>query len=191
MAAMQRREALEVLAALKGEGVSVATMRAVPDWYLLGAAPEMHLDNIGCMGGAAPTALGIAIAQPQRQVMVIDGDGSLLMQLGVLASVAGLAPRNFYHFVLVNRVYETSGHQPTPGGDAVDFPALALGAGYAAAYSFDDVAVLRERLPGVLAQPGPVLIALAAEPTDERLPRPAAWPADPAGALRASLTGSV
>jgi phosphonopyruvate decarboxylase len=142
------------------------------------------------MGGAAPTALGIALAQPQRQVMVIDGDGSLLMALGVLASVAEAAPRNLYHFVLVNRVYETSGHQPTPGGDKVDFPALAMGAGYRAAYGFDDIGVLRERLPAILAQPGPVLIAIDTDPTDERLPRPEAWPADPAGALRAQLVGA-
>jgi phosphonopyruvate decarboxylase len=103
---------------------------------------------------------------------------------------AGIAPPNFYHFVLVNRVYETSGHQPTPGGDAVDFPALALAAGYRDAFSFDDVAVLRERLPGVLARPGPVLVALSIEPSDERLPRPAAWPSDPAGALRGSLVAT-
>ena len=188
---MNRREALEILAASKGDGISVATMRAVPDWYAIGAAPEMHLDNIGCMGGAAPTALGIAIAQPRRQVMVIDGDGSLLMQLGVLASVAEAAPENFYHFVLVNGVYETSGQQPTPGADTVDYPALALAAGYKAAFYFDDLAVLRERLPGVLSQPGPVFIALKIDPSDERLPRPSAWPADPAGALRQALVGGV
>lgn len=187
---MKRREALEVLAALKGDGISVATMRAVPDWYAIGAAPEMHVDNIGCMGGAAPTALGIAIAQPGRKVMVIDGDGSLLMQLGVLASVSEAAPANFYHFVLVNGVYETSGQQPTPAADSVDFPALALGAGYKAAYSFEDIGVLRERLPGVMKQPGPVLIAIKVETSDERLPRPEAWPVDPAGALRASLVGT-
>jgi sulfopyruvate decarboxylase subunit beta len=186
---VKRPEALELLAQLKGDGISVATMRAVPDWYRLGAAPEMHLDNIGCMGGAAPTALGIALAQPGRRVMVIDGDGSLLMQLGTLASIAGAAPPNFYHFVLVNGVYETSGHQPIPAADTADFPALAMAAGYREAFAFDDIGVLRERLPSILDRPGPILIALDIEPSDERLPRPAAWPDDPAGALRAGLTG--
>ena len=181
---MKRREAIDLLAAAKGDGVSVATMRAIPDWYTAGAGPERHLDNIGCMGGAAPLALGIALAQPGRRVMVVDGDGSLLMQLGVLASVAGIAPANFYHFVLVNRIYETSGHQPIPAADKVDFAALALGAGYAAAFNFDDPGVLHERLPGILDRPGPVLVALEVDPEDERLPTPAARPADPAAFLR-------
>jgi thiamine pyrophosphate-dependent acetolactate synthase large subunit-like protein len=188
---MKRKDALEILAAQKGDGLSVVTMRAVPEWYQIGAAPGMNIDNIGCMGGAAATGLGLAIAQPSKQVMVIDGDGSLLMALGSLASIAGAAPANFYHFLMVNGVYETSGKQPTPGGDLVDFPALALAAGYKAAYSFDDLGVLRERLPGVLKQAGPVFIAIKVETAEERLPRPALWPKDPAGDLRKALVGSI
>src|SRR5947199_1153268 len=101
---MKRFEALELLAAAKGDGVSVATMRSIPDWYTHGGGPDFHLDNIGCMGGAAALGFGIALARPERRVIVIDGDGSLLMQLGGLASIADAAPQNFYHFVLVNRI---------------------------------------------------------------------------------------
>src|ERR1043165_5070326 len=138
---MKRFEALELLAAAKGDGISVATMRSIPDWYTLGAAPERHLDNIGCMGGAAALGFGLALAQPQRRVVVIDGDGSLLMQLGGLASIADAAPANFYHFVLVNRIYETSGHQPIPAAEVADFAAIALGAGYRKAFQFEDPGV--------------------------------------------------
>jgi phosphonopyruvate decarboxylase len=181
-------EAIEILAAHKGQGLSVATMRAIPDWYAQGAAPEMHLDNRGCMGGAAPMALGLALAQPGKQVLCIDGDGSLLMQLGVLASIAGCAPANFYHVVLVNGVYETSGFQPIPSADNVDFAAMALGAGYKAGYTFEDVGVLRERLPAVFKQEGPVMIAIKVEPGDVRLGVPDARPGDQAGYLREMLT---
>ena len=141
------------------------------------------------MGAAAALGLGLAIAQPSKRVMVLDGDGSLLMQLGGLASIAGVAPANFYHFVLVNGVYETSGYQPIPASGTVDFPALALGAGYKAAYDIDDAAVLSERLPAILSQDGPVLCALRVEPEMERKAFPPNRPTDPAGALRATLVG--
>ncbi|HEX5370851.1 MAG TPA: thiamine pyrophosphate-dependent enzyme [Dehalococcoidia bacterium] len=184
---MRRAEALAILAASKGEGISVATMRAIPDWYEAGGAPDLNLDNRGCMGAAAALGLGVAIAQPSKRIMVIDGDGSLLMQLGGLASIAGVAPANFYHFVLVNGVYETSGYQPIPASDRVDFAALALGAGYKAAFDIDDAAVLGERLPSILGQDGPVLCALRVEPERERKDFPANRPKDPAGRLRAAL----
>jgi thiamine pyrophosphate-dependent acetolactate synthase large subunit-like protein len=187
---VKRAEALELLAAQKQDGVSVATMRSIPNWYELGAGPEMHLDNRGCMGAAAAFGLGLALAQPERPVFVLDGDGSLLMQLGGLASIAGAAPANFYHFVLVNGVYETSGAQPTPASDRIDFAAMARGAGYQAAYEFDDIAVLRERLPAVLQDNGPVLVALRVEPEQSSQAFPSAVPKDPAGALRARLVGS-
>ena len=185
---MKRADALAILAEHKGEdGVSVATMRAIPDWYATGMAPERHLDNRGFMGGASAFALGLAIAQPARRVIVIDGDGSLLMQLGSLASIAEAAPRNLYHVVLVNGVYETSGFQKTPGAGKLSYAALAKAAGYTDAFEFDDAGVLAERLPAVMATPGPVLLALHVDAEDVRQPFPENRPADPAGHLRAQL----
>jgi sulfopyruvate decarboxylase subunit beta len=187
---MKRTEALSILAEYKGDdGISVATMRAIPDWYATGKAPDRHLDNRGFMGGASSFALGLAIAQPQRRVMVIDGDGSLLMQLGSLASIAEAAPSNLYHVVLVNGVYETSGHQKTPGAGKLNFAALAKASGYTDAFEFDDAAVLAERLPGVMETRGPVLLALYVDAEDVRQPFPENRPADPAGYLREQLVG--
>jgi sulfopyruvate decarboxylase subunit beta len=185
---VKRAEALSILAEYKGEdGISVATMRAIPDWYATGKAPERHLDNRGFMGGASAFALGLAIAQPGRRVIVVDGDGSLLMQLGSLASIAEAAPANLYHVVLVNGVYETSGYQKTPGADKLNFAALAKAAGYHDAFEFDDPAVLAERLPAVMDTPGPVLLALYVDAEDVRQPFPAGRPGDPAGHLRSQL----
>jgi sulfopyruvate decarboxylase subunit beta len=184
---MKRAEAVAILAANKGEGVSVATMRAIPDWYEAGGAPDLNLDNRGCMGAASSLGLGIALAQPERRVIVIDGDGSLLMQLGTLATVAGAAPANFYHCVLINGVYETSGHQPTPAAGRLDYAAMALGAGYRQAYTFDDAAVLAERLPAVLQEGGPVLLALKVDPESDRKELPEGRPTDPALHLRTML----
>lgn len=165
---MRRGEALAVLAEMKGDGLSVATMRGMAPWYNAGGGEARHIDCIGCMGGAASLGLGLALAQPRRKVIVVDGDGSLLMQLGGLASIAGSRAENYYHVVLVNRVYETSGHQPIPASDLIDFAALARAAGYRHAETFSDIGVLRERLPATLDQPGPVMIALEVEPEYER-----------------------
>jgi phosphonopyruvate decarboxylase len=162
-------------------------MRAIPDWYATGKAPERHLDNRGFMGGASSFALGLAVAQPQRRVMVIDGDGSLLMQMGSLASIAEAAPANLYHVVLINGVYETSGHQKTPAADRLNYAALAKAAGYTDAFEFDDPAVMAERLPAVMNTPGPVLLAIHVDAETVRQGFPDAYPKDPAAHLRAQL----
>ena len=128
-------------------------------------------------------------AQPGRPVIVLDGDGSLLMQLGGLASIAGLAPPNFYHFVLANGVYETTGRQAVPAADLVDFVALAKAAGYRHAIRFDAIDELRAELPGFLSTPGPVLVVLAIDAEHDHRPVPSNRPADQAGRLRTQLLG--
>ena len=121
---------------------------------------------------------------------MIDGDGSLLMQLGSLASIAGAAPANFYHFVLVNGVYETSGFQPIPAAGIVDFAAMAKGAGYRAGVRVRrHRRILRERLPGIFNQQGPAMVALKVELDDARKEVPADRPKDQAGYLRSQLVG--
>ena len=187
---MKRLDVLTLLSQVKRDGASIATMRAVPDWYEVGGGPLMHIDNQGCMGAASATALGIAIAQPELRVIVIDGDGSLCMQLGSLVSIASEAPRNFFHFVLVNGIYETSGAQPIPAQDKLDFAAIAKGAGYPYAFTFDDHDAFADQLPAIMTLAGPVLVALEVdqEPLDKPAPkRPHDW----AGALRQSLTGAA
>ena len=186
---MKRGEVLELLAEQKGDALSVATMRAVAPWHAAGGGASHHIDCMGCMGGAASLGLGLALGTPERKVIVVDGDGSLLMQLGVLTSIAGAGAQNYYHVVLVNRVYETSGHQPIPSSDKVDFAALARGAGYASAESFDDIGVLRERLSGVLDRQGPVMLALEIDPEYDREVGPRLRPDQQVAVMRTQLTG--
>jgi phosphonopyruvate decarboxylase len=187
---VKREEAIEIITGLKGEAITVTTMRGVTGWPRTEAATRFHFDNIGFMGGAAALGLGLALAQPERQVIVVDGDGSLLMQLGVLASIAGQAPRNLHHLVLVNRVYETSGGQPIPGAGRVDFAALAQAAGYALATAVSDASVLAERLPGLLSRSGPVFVAIETDPdTAEIAPPRLDAASDPTGRLRVELAG--
>src|SRR5438045_3256128 len=111
---MLRTEAVDALARHREDMLSLVTMRAVPIWIGLGQADERSYCVMGCMGSAASIGLGLALARPDERVLVIDGDGSLLMQLGSLVSIAEHRPRNLVHVVMENGTYETSGSQPIP-----------------------------------------------------------------------------
>ena len=122
------------------------------------------------MGGHAGFALGLALAQPERKVVLFDSEGDILMSLGMLATIAEQAPANFYHFLLDNECYATTGGQPVPNAKNVAYDALARGAGYPRAFAFDRMADSAASLPGILAQPGPVFVALKVLPEVENAP---------------------
>src|SRR5437660_4661639 len=159
---MRRKDAIAALVGERGEAITITTEQAIGAWRAAVAEPANqipdHLDIVGCMGSASTIGLGIALARPERRVMVLDGDGSLLMQLGSLVTIAGAAPPNYYHFVFDNGLYETTGNQPLPA--RVDFCGLARSAGYRQALSFDGADALQEALPAILAREGPILVRL-------------------------------
>src|SRR5262245_48275247 len=113
---------------------------------------------LGSMGLAIPIAVGVALAQPKRHVVALEGDGSLLMQLGCLSTVAMLAQKNLTIVVMDNGIYQITGSQPTASAHA-DLVAVAQGCGIARsawAADEDDFERLVER---ALAEGGPSLIA--------------------------------
>jgi thiamine pyrophosphate-dependent acetolactate synthase large subunit-like protein len=112
------------------------------------------------MGGHAGFALGLVLAQPQRRVVLFDSEGDLLMSLGMLVTIAEQAPANFYHFLLDNECYATTGGQPVPNAKNAAYEVLARGAGYPSAYAFTELAPLAGALPEILDRPGPVFVAL-------------------------------
>jgi phosphonopyruvate decarboxylase len=157
--AMKPEDVLEAIAAVRGDAICVPTMTTAPAWRKI-APDDLSAACVGFMGGASALGLGLALARPERRVLVFDGDGSLLMQLGSLATIAGARPRNFTHFVFKNGVYHTSGAQVIPGGLEVDFVAMAKGAGYRDACTIADLGELKRRLPRLLADDGPILVEL-------------------------------
>jgi len=84
---------------------------------------------LGSMGLTIPIAFGVALAQPQRHVIALEGDGSLLMQLGCLATVAMQAPKNLTMVVWDNGIYQITGSQPTASASAADLVSIARGSG--------------------------------------------------------------
>jgi thiamine pyrophosphate-dependent acetolactate synthase large subunit-like protein len=119
------------------------------------------------MGHTADLALGIALAQPSRRVMCLNGDGSMLMNLGTLVTIAEAKPKNLVLFVLENGTYEITGNQPIPGADCVDFPGLARAAGFPRVYSFNRDVGYEAALPEILTADGPVFVGVGVEPGSE------------------------
>jgi sulfopyruvate decarboxylase subunit beta len=156
---MKPEQVLQVIAELRGDAICVPTMTTAPAWRTL-APDDLSVTCVGFMGGASSLGLGLALARPERRVIVFDGDGSLLMQLGTLATIAGAAPRNLVHLVFKNGVYHTSGAQAIPGALTVDFAMMARAAGYRDALAITDLGEFRRRLPGILAADGPILVEL-------------------------------
>lgn len=158
--------AIEALAKRRDEQVVVSTMTVLRPWRER-AGTERDLVCVGFMGGASTFGLGVQLARPDVPVWVLDGDGSLAMQLGSLLTVSQAAPRRFLHVVFHNGVYDTSGSQPLPGEGRVSFAELARAAGYAEAARFEDIESFELALDDLLDVEGPVLVELISEPTAE------------------------
>ena len=140
-------------------------------WHEYSSTPGRDAGGfVHTMGALSPTALGVALAQPGEKVVLFDSEGALLMNLGILATVAEQKPANLYHFLLDNEGYATTGGQPVPSAQEIDYAGMALNAGYADAYSFDNLEDLATSLPEILATPGPVFVAVKVEPEIENTP---------------------
>lgn len=98
------------------------------DLWAAGHRPQ-NFYMLGSMGLAFPIALGVALAQPNRRVFALEGDGSLLMQLGSLSTIAAMKPKNLTLIVMDNGIYQITGSQPTPAATTTDLIAVAIACG--------------------------------------------------------------
>ena len=130
---------LRVFQQYRGDAV-VVSGRGSRHW--VGLSTKEHRDlPLGdpAMGGHASFAFGLAVARPEEKIVLLDSEGDLLMNMGVLATIAEKAPPNFYHFLLDNECYATTGGQPVPNAQKVAYDVIARGAGYPSAYAFDNL----------------------------------------------------
>ncbi|MCA9563644.1 MAG: phosphonopyruvate decarboxylase [Myxococcales bacterium] len=115
--------------------------------------------TVGCMGHSSQIALGVALANPDRSVYCLDGDGAVLMHMGGLATIASLAPSNYRHVVLNNGAHDSVGGQPTVGF-SIDIPAIAKACGYRHAESVDGEHAIADALERLNAASGPALLEI-------------------------------
>ena len=128
------------------------------DLWAVGQRPQ-NFYMLGSMGLAIPIALGVALAQPQRHIVALEGDGSLLMQLGCLTTIAALAQKNLTMVIMDNGLYQITGAQPTPAASIADFVAIARGAGIAKSAWAADEEDFDRLFDTALAEGGPTFIA--------------------------------
>ena len=161
---------LRLIEERRQDAVVFPTMTGNRGWGKVSRIQSLDLPVGGAMGKASSVALGLCLALPDRKVIVVDGDGSLLMNLGSLVTIGGQAPENLYHFVLVNGIYAVTGGQPIPNAGGFSFASLAGAAGYASAFEFDDLEELAAAMDEVMSGTGPVLVSIETEPEIENTP---------------------
>lgn len=182
--------ALRVLHELRSAQTVVITHQgSAREWLKMPPHPLDFHYIPSAMGEAVSLGMGLALAQPQREVWVLTGDGSLLMNLGCLVSVAAAAPRNLSIVVVDNGIYEVTGGQRTAGAVAgVDFDRVARGCGLASVAAFSQTEKWRNGAADSFAQPGPRLIWLrVAEERDDYLLDPPGPIAEQVVRLRRTL----
>lgn len=160
---MRMNEALETLCKLFGPNeLLVSTNGCISRELYTAGHSGNNFYMLGSMGQAASIALGVALSRPNRRVVALDGDGSLLMNMGILATVREFRPRNFMHVVLDNGVYNTTGQQPTAAA-VVGLASVAKAVGYRNAVTVKTATQLRRTARRMLSAKGPVMLVVKVE----------------------------
>jgi thiamine pyrophosphate-dependent acetolactate synthase large subunit-like protein len=160
--AMTHFDALEVLAGTRGQHVVVTTHGSIDLWVSF-SDTSLDFSYVPTSMGQGPAlGLGLALAQSRHGVVVVTGDGSVLMNLGSLVTLAS-NPANLFLILIDNGVYEVTGGQSVVGAGRTDFTGLARAAGIARVYSFETAEKWRENAAEALSGPGPAFIWLKVE----------------------------
>lgn len=157
--------ALEVLARLRSDEIVITSMGSAREWPKISQHPLDLLFVPSAMGNAPALGLGLALARPDRQVIAINGDGSMLMSLGSLVTIASQSPPNFTLVILCNDIYEVTGGQKIAAATArVDWCGLVRAAGIGSVRHFADLEAWQPEAAETLALPGPRVVVLDVEP---------------------------
>ena len=159
---MKRDEMLKVFKRHRKDEIVVAVYMGLEITHMMPS--DLNYTFTGAMGQGSSHALGLALGRPDKRVIVFDGDGSLLMNLGTLVTIANAAPKNYVHCVCENGTYETNGAVPIPRAGKVRFADMAKAAGYPKTYEFSSLEDWDRELDNILKEEGPIFIDLKVEP---------------------------
>ena len=190
---MSPAEVLVVLEENRTDEVVISTMGAEREWLKLSAHPRDFFYVPSSMGQAPTLGLGLALARPHLRVIVLNGDGCMLMNLGCLVTIAEQSPPNYLLVVLNNGVYEVTGGQALAGSGRVDFLSLAKAAGLPQVVRFGDVETWSAAVPEILQATGPIFVELRVDPvrTGDIGPRAPCPMPEQLTRFRRAITGGV
>ena len=156
----------------KHRGNSIVHVQGTSGYHWNGITknPNRDINFDDAMGQSTSAIFGLALGLKDEKVVHFDTEGALLMNLGVLASIAGKRPKNFIHFLLDNECYATTGGQPVPNAEYIDYAQMAAAAGYPVTYNFTDLEELTTSMEKIMNTKGPVFVAIKINPEIENLP---------------------
>jgi thiamine pyrophosphate-dependent acetolactate synthase large subunit-like protein len=167
---MDTAEMLKAFSRHRGNAI-VVPGRGGRHWVEISDKPNRDVPlGDPAMGGHASFAMGLALAQPGEKIVLFDADGDVQMGMGILVTIAEQQPKNFYHFMMDNECYATTGGQPVPNALTLAYHDLARACGYPRAYAYDDLETFSSNVERILNEPGPVFVWLKVRPEIENQP---------------------
>jgi sulfopyruvate decarboxylase subunit beta len=178
---------LNKLASRRQNEIVVTTMSVSAPWARLSDGPLDFAMVESSMGQAPPFALGLALAQPRRRVILLNGDGSTLMCLGALITIAQNPPDNFTMVITQNGTYEVVGNYPIPGAGCVNFETIARGAGFTRVHTIENDDDFDAQLPLHFEGKGARIFIWKIFRAEEPVPKPLLYIRERATRLRQAL----
>jgi len=168
---MKRCEAIETIAnVLKGDELVITANGMISREMCAIKDETNNFYMLGSMGLASSIGLGLALSLPKKTIIVIDGDGNILMNMGSLATIGDLAPKNMVHIVLDNESCDSTGGQPT-ASRTVKLENVAKAAGFEITEKIHDDKALEKRMKHVLSLSGPSFVLVKIERGGKEVPR--------------------
>ena len=180
-------EATKAINYHRNDALVVATSAALREWNVVSEQRNLDIDLSDCMDRAPAVGLGLALAQPDSKVLVLDCDATLRTDLGGLATIGESKPDNLVHFVFDDATHVSTDGIPIRGLDSINWLSMAEGAGYAKLYQFDALEEFLIGLEEVMVQKGPVFVLVKVYREPELLPFPERTMAESWGSVRETL----
>ena len=167
---IEATEVFRVFREHRGDAIVIPTGTSGRNWIDYSDNEKRDLNLGGAMGQTTSSALGLALSLPDEKVVLFDSEGALTMNMGILATIAGKKPANFVHILLDNECYATTGGQPVPNAQEINYAGMAKEAGYTSAYNYDNLEDFATNIGQIMRETGPVFVGVKVVPKVENEP---------------------